>query len=197
MCAGVTVYKGIKETEARPGQFITIIGAAGGLGHLACQYARAMGLRVIAVDIGAEKKQFCQSLGVEQALDIAGDCQSVDHACQMIQEYTQGGSHAVLVAATEPSIYGKAVAMCRRKGTVVFLGIMGADAQVPIADLVLRRITIRGSNIGTRQDTREALDFAVRGLVNCHLSTAPLDQINDVYAKIKHGEVQGRVVLQI
>ena len=63
LCAGVTSYKGLKQTEARAGQFVTIIGAAGGLGHLAVQYAKAMGLRVIAVDVGKEKLEYCSQLG--------------------------------------------------------------------------------------------------------------------------------------
>lgn len=193
----MTVYKAIKETEARPGQFITIIGAAGGLGHLAIQYARAMGLRVIAVDLGADKKAFCESLGAELAFDLGGQLHSDEELAQRVVEYTGGGSHAVLLVATKPGIYSKGVAMCRRRGTVVCVGIMGADIHIPIPDLVLRCITVRGSNIGTRQDTREALDFAARGLVKVHVHTAPLDQINEVYSEMNQGHVKGRSVLQL
>jgi propanol-preferring alcohol dehydrogenase len=65
LCAGITVYKGLKESGARPGQTVAIVGAGGGLGSLAQQYARAMGLRVIAIDGGDEKRVMCEQLGAE------------------------------------------------------------------------------------------------------------------------------------
>lgn len=71
LCAGVTVYKALKESEARPGQFVLIVGAAGGLGHLAVQYARAMGYRVIGADVGDKKMDYLRSLGVELAVDVS------------------------------------------------------------------------------------------------------------------------------
>lgn len=197
MCAGVTVYKGIKETEARPGQFITIVGAAGGLGHLAIQYARAMGLRVIAVDRGAKKKEFCEQLGAELALDVEalGGHKQMQAA---VLAHTGGmGSHAVLLTATTPEVFSEVMPICRRMGVIVLLGVMGDDMKVPIPDMVLRRITIRGSNLGNRQDTREALDFAVRGLVKCQVVTRRFDQINEVYQKLNDGQVEGRVVLMM
>lgn len=191
MCAGVTVYKGIKETEARPGQFLTIIGAGGGLGHMACQYGKAMGLRVIAVDVSAEKKVFCESLGVELAIDISA-CS--DYAAA-VTAFTNGGSHAVLNLTTHPTSFKSAVQLCRRRGFVVCIGIADGDMALPIADLVQRRITVRGSIVGTRQDMREALDFAVRGLVRCHVTTAPLDEVNRVLDDLNQGRVTGRVVV--
>ena len=63
LCAGITVYKGLKESGARPGQTVAIVGAGGGLGSLAQQYAKAMGLRVIAIDSGDEKKKLCEEMG--------------------------------------------------------------------------------------------------------------------------------------
>jgi propanol-preferring alcohol dehydrogenase len=68
LCAGITVYKGLKESGAHPGQVVAIVGAGGGLGALAQQYARAMGLRVIAIDEGEEKRQLCQQQGAEVGL---------------------------------------------------------------------------------------------------------------------------------
>ena len=73
LCAGVTSYKALKEAEAQPGEFVTIVGAAGGLGHLAIQYAVAMGLRVIAMDVGADKLKYCESLGAEYTVDASSE----------------------------------------------------------------------------------------------------------------------------
>lgn len=72
LCAGITVYKGLKESGARPGQTVAIVGAGGGLGSIATQYAKAMGLRVIAIDTGDEKKQMClEKLGATSFVDFA------------------------------------------------------------------------------------------------------------------------------
>lgn len=71
LCAGVTVYKGLKESGARPGQTVAIVGAGGGLGSLAQQYAKVMGLRVIAIDGGDEKRAMCEKLGAEVCVYIS------------------------------------------------------------------------------------------------------------------------------
>lgn len=88
LCAGLTSYKGLKETEVKPGQFCTIVGAAGGLGHLAIQYAKAMGMRVGAIDVGEERLSYCKSLGA----DFVVDAKAPDAARQVIKA-TGGGSH--------------------------------------------------------------------------------------------------------
>lgn len=70
LCAGITVYKALKESGARPGQWVAIVGAGGGLGSMAQQYAKAMALRVIAIDAGDEKRAMCMELGTEVGLDV-------------------------------------------------------------------------------------------------------------------------------
>eukprot|EP01035_Chromulina_nebulosa_P022769 gene22769-29480_t len=91
MCAGVTSYKGIKETETKAGNFLCIVGAAGGLGHLAVQYGKAMGLRVIAVDLGQDRIDYCKSLGAEFGIDIANASTTSrgQTAAAAVQEYTE------------------------------------------------------------------------------------------------------------
>ncbi len=100
LCAGITVYKGLKESDVRPGQTVAIVGAGGGLGSLACQYAKAMGLRIIAVDAGDEKKEMCQKLGADEFVDFSKSSDVVKD----VQAATEDGfgPHAVLlVAVTE------------------------------------------------------------------------------------------------
>lgn len=188
----MTSYKALKETEALPGQFVTIIGAAGGLGHLAIQYAKAMGLRVIAMDVGAKKIQFCKSLGAEFAVDA-----SAPNAADQVKEITDGGSHGVVVFATHPSAFQSAISMCRPRGTIACVGLPAGTFACPIVDVVLNRITIRGSIVGTRQDAKEAVGFASRGLIHCSVETDTLENINSVFARLRNGEVEGRVVLNI
>jgi len=100
LCAGITVYKGLKESGARPGQTVAIVGAGGGLGSLAQQYARAMGLRIIAIDTGDEKKKMCEGLGAHAFVDFLASKDVVKD----VQAATPDGlgPHAViLVAVTE------------------------------------------------------------------------------------------------
>lgn len=196
MCAGVTSYKGIKETDTKPGDFLTVIGAAGGLGHLAVQYGKAMGLRVIAVDLGADKIEYCKSIGAEFGVDVSASNGGKTPA-QVVEEYTNGGSHGVLCLATHTSAFQAAVGMARRKGTAVFVGLPKGGFDCPIFEIVLKRVSLRGSIVGTRQDMAEALGFAERGQVTCSVELAKLEDVNEVYARMKKNQINGRVVIQM
>ena len=188
LCAGVTVYKGLKVSEARPGQWVVISGI-GGLGHVAVQYAKAMGLRVAAVDISDEKLELAKKYGAE----VVVNAQKEDPAAA-IQEKV-GGAHAVLVTAVHPAAFGQAIGMARRGGTIVFVGLPPGDFPAPIFDIVLKGLTIRGSIVGTRQDLAEAIDFYDRGLIHPNISVRSLDEINAVMDELRQGRVDGRVVV--
>ncbi|WP_404320593.1 alcohol dehydrogenase AdhP [Arthrobacter luteolus] len=189
LCAGVTVYKGLKMTEARPGQWVVISGI-GGLGHIAVQYAKAMGLRVAAVDIAEDKLALAREFGAEVTVNALDE-----DPVEAIQAQT-GGAHGVLVTAVHPSAFGQAIGMARRGGTIVFNGLPPGDFPAPIFDIVLKGLTIRGSIVGTRQDMVEALDFYDRGLIHPKITTRPLEDINDVLDELAAGRIDGRVVVQ-
>ena len=191
LCAGVTTYKGIKETEARPGQWIAISGI-GGLGHIAIQYAKAMGLHVAALDVGAEKLALAKSLGAE----IAVNALDADAAAQIVK-LTGGGAHGVLVTAVSPSAFRQSSNIVRRGGTVSFVGLPPGEFATPIFDVVLKRITMRGSIVGTRRDLAEAVSFAAEGKVRAHIHKAKLSDINKVFADLKSGTVDGRIVIDL
>lgn len=188
LCAGVTVYKALKVTGVRPGQWVAISGI-GGLGHIAVQYAVAMGMRVIAIDIADDKLELAKKHGAEIALNAKG----ADPG-QVIQEQV-GGTHGVLVTAVHPSAFGQAISMTRRGGTIVFNGLPPGEFPAPIFDIVLKGLTIRGSIVGTRQDMEEALDFYARGLIHPTFSKRPLGDINAVLDEMHHGKIDGRVVI--
>ena len=188
LCAGVTTYKGLKETNARPGEWVVISGAGGGLGHVAIQYAKAMGLHVAAVDLGPEKAALARMLGAE----IAIDAQRQDPATEIQKQI--GGAQGVLVTAVSTMAFKQAIGMLRRGGTCVLNGLPPGEFPVSIFDLVLNGYTIRGSIVGTRLDLEEALSFAAEGKVKAIIETQPLESINDVFQRLKTGKVNGRVV---
>lgn len=121
LCAGITVYKGLKESGARPGQTVAIVGAGGGLGSLACQYAKAMGLRIIAIDGGDEKKEMTAKLGAESYIDFSTSQDVVKDVQAATPDGT--GPHAVLLVTVSEKPFQQAAEYVRPRGTVVLLGL--------------------------------------------------------------------------
>lgn len=190
LCAGVTTYKGLKETEARPGEWVAISGI-GGLGHVAVQYAKAMGLHVAAIDIGPDQLALAARLGA----DLVVDGRDSDAIARLIRE-TGGGVHGVLVTAVSTAAFAQAIGIVRRRGTVALVGLPPGDFPLPIFPVVLKRITVRGSIVGTRQDLAEAIAFAAEGKVRANVTVEPLEAVNDVFARMEAGRIEGRVVLK-
>lgn len=191
LCAGVTTYKGLRETEARPGEWVAISGV-GGLGHVGIQYAKAMGLHVAALDVSPDKLELAREAGA----DVAVDARDADAAAQVVAA-TGGGAHGVLVTAVSPPAFAQALSLVRRNGTVSLVGLPPGDFPTPIFDVVLKRITIRGSIVGTRRDLDEAIAFAAEGKVKAEVTRAPLAAINNIFARLKAGTVEGRMVLDL
>jgi propanol-preferring alcohol dehydrogenase len=189
ICAGLTSYKGIKETQAKPGDWIVVSGI-GGLGHLAVQYAKAMGLHVCAVDIDDGKLAHAQRLGAD-AIVNAKAMDTVD----IVKKITGGGAHGVLITAPSLVAFKQAVGMTRKWGTCVLVGLPPGEFPTPLFEVVANCITIRGSFVGNRMDMAEALAFAAEGKVKADIELQPLSAINDVFERLKKGEVPSRVVL--
>jgi alcohol dehydrogenase, propanol-preferring len=189
ICAGVTTYKGIKQSEAKPGEWIAISGA-GGLGHLAIQYAKAMGLLVCAVDIDDGKLAHAKRLGA----DLVFNAKDGDPAAAL-KKQTGGGAHGVLITAPSLIAFKQGVAMTRKRGTCVLVGLPPGEFPVPLFDVVANCVTIRGSFVGTRQDMAEALSFAAEGKVKADIELQPLLSINQVFERLERGDVPSRVVL--
>jgi propanol-preferring alcohol dehydrogenase len=188
LCAGVTVYKGLKVTDTRPGEWVVVSGI-GGLGHMAVQYARAMGLHVAAVDVDDRKLELARRLGAA----VTVNARSIDPAAYLKKEI--GGAHGVLVTAPSPKAFEQALGMVRRGGTVALNGLPPGTFPLPIIDMILRGITLRGSIVGTRLDLQEALNLSGEGAVKATVQTARLEDINDVFERLQTGQVEGRVVI--
>ncbi len=189
ICAGITTYKGIKETETKPGEWIVISGA-GGLGHLAIQFGLAMGLQVCAVDIDDGKLAHAKRLGAHFTVNArAGD------PVAAVKQATGGGAQGVLITAPSLSAFKQGVGMTRKCGTCVLVGLPPGEFPVPLFDVVANCVTVRGSFVGTRQDMADALAFAAAGKVKAEIELQPLSAINEVFRRLEHGEVAARVVI--
>jgi propanol-preferring alcohol dehydrogenase len=190
LCAGVTVYKGLKETEVKPGEWVVISGI-GGLGHMAVQYAKAMGMHVAAVDVNDDKLGLATSLGAEIALNA----KDTDVAAEM--QRLVDGAQGALVTAVSPRAFEQAFDMLRARGTMSLVGLPPGKMSLSIFHTVLKRITIRGTIVGTRQDLEEALAFAGDGAVSTHFSWDRLENINDIFARMEDGKIDGRIVVKM
>lgn len=190
LCAGVTTYKGIKETDTKPGDWLAISGI-GGLGHVAVQYAKAMGLHIVAVDVSEEKLALARKFGA----DIAISASTPDLASEVSR--MTGGVHGALVTAVSAPAFAQCLSLLRPKGTMSLVGLPPGTFALPIFDVVLKRLTIRGSIVGTRQDLAESLAFAAEGKVTAQTETSPLQNINAVFSQLKANSVRGRVVLAV
>ncbi|KAF8879660.1 mannitol-1-phosphate dehydrogenase [Gymnopilus junonius] len=193
LCAGLTVYRALKYSETNASDWVVIPGAGGGLGHLAVQYAKYIGRRVIAIDTGDEKEKLCQDLGAEHWIDFAKTKDIVAD----VKKLTGGrGAHAALVTTALPSGYTQAVDYLRPGGHLMAVGLPAkAHFNAGIFDVVFKSLTIHGSYVGNRQDAVEAIEIAASGAVKCHYMTKKLSDIEQVYDDLRKGTIAGRVVL--
>ncbi|KAF9442535.1 mannitol-1-phosphate dehydrogenase M1PDH1 [Macrolepiota fuliginosa MF-IS2] len=187
LCAGLTVYKAIKTSGARIGQWVAIPGAGGGLGHLAVQYAVAQGLRVIAIDTGEKKKKLTLNLGAEKWIDFK---ESKDLVAD-VQAATGGpGPQVAIVATADQRPFTQAAMYLRNAGTLMVVGMPGGGA-------MLNSLKVIGSAIGNRQDADEAVAITALGKVKCQYETRKLEDLNTVFQEMEEGKISGRVVLKI
>ncbi|WP_342515299.1 alcohol dehydrogenase AdhP [Sporosarcina sp. FSL K6-1522] len=189
LCAGVTTYKALKVSGAKPGDWVAIYGI-GGLGHVALQYAKAMGFNVVAVDIADEKLELAKSLGADETVNGLKE-----DPVEAIQSRLGGVQASISVAVTKKA-FEQAYGSVKRGGTLVVVGLPNDELPIPIFNTVLNGVTVKGSIVGTRIDMKEALEFAARGKVKAQIETAPLSEINNIFKNMEQGKINGRIVLE-
>lgn len=198
LCAGVTVHAALKKAEIKGGQYVVVMGAGGGLGHIACGIAsKGLGARVIGIDHGS-KKAVAEESGAEFFIDFT---QTKDVAAEVMKLTDGLGAHGVLVLTASNAAYGQAPTFLRFGGTAVCVGIPEGDL-VPIASaspaaLIFKELKICGSAVGGRLDAIETLDFARRGAAKTHYRTAKLEDLAQVFQDMEDGKIEGRVVLEL
>ncbi|OQE32321.1 hypothetical protein PENSTE_c001G07869 [Penicillium steckii] len=204
LCAGVTVYAALKRSNAKPGQFVTISGAGGGLGHIAVQLAsKGMGLRVIGIDHGS-KEELVKASGAEHFVDITQFPKDDNGAAlqKHVQSFTDGlGAHAAVVCTAANAAYAQALPLLRFNGTLVCVGIPEhapqAIATAFPSSFINKHYTITGSAVGNRTEAIETLKFAARGIIQAHYRTEKMDALTSVFQEMAEGKLQGRVVLDL
>jgi propanol-preferring alcohol dehydrogenase len=179
-CAGVTTYKAVKSSGARSSDLVAVFGA-GGLGHLAVQYARITGASVVAVDVNAERLATARTLGAEHLIH-AGE----EDAAAALQRL--GGADVAISTAVTPSAFEQALGGLGRGGRLVCVGLPAHNAmEVPIFETVLGGLTIQGSIVGTHRDLEEVFALHARGLTRVLSAERSLDDVNDAVEQVLDG----------
>ena len=186
-CAGVTVYRALRQSGISRGQRLAIFGL-GGLGHLAVQIAREFGAEVTAVDISDEKLAHAKALGAAKALNnSAGDA---------VKEIRRaGGAHVALVCSAAKAAYDAAFGSLRPTGALLAVGLPAENICFPPILMAAGEVRIQASAVGTRKDLREVLALAAAGKIRCEVSARPLEFANDALELLRKGQVAGRIVL--
>jgi propanol-preferring alcohol dehydrogenase len=188
-CAGVTTYKAIKVAGVAPAETVAIFGI-GGLGHLALQYARIAGAFVIAVDITEPKLKLATELGADRVVNALET-----DPVEAIQKL--GGADVAVALAASPRPFEQAFASLRRGGRLVSVALPAEGTMsIPIFDLVLKGITIKGSIVGTRNDLAEVFRLHAAGRTKVVAAGRKLDDVNACMEEVLSSRVPARLVFE-
>lgn len=186
-CAGLTVYRALKQAGSLANRRLAIFGI-GGLGHFAVQLGRILGAEVIAIDVSDDKLRLAGELGAASALNARTD--------DVVKELRRkGGAHVCLVTSGSKAAYDTAFSCLRPTGTLLVVGLPAENISFPPILMTAREIRIQASAVGTRQDLREVLSLAVAGKLHCEVVARPLSAVNDVLDDLRRGQATGRIVL--
>jgi alcohol dehydrogenase, propanol-preferring len=189
-CAGVTTYKAVKLSGARPASLVAVFGI-GGLGHLALQYAKVFGASVVAVDVVDDKLQLARKLGADYTVNAL-----TEDPVQAIKDL--GGADAAIAVAVAPMAFEQAYRSLRRGGKLVFVALPADNAvQLPIFETVLNGITILGSIVGTRADLNEVFRLHAQGRTRVVREVRQLEEVNECFEDVEKGQVQARLVFDM
>jgi propanol-preferring alcohol dehydrogenase len=186
-CAGVTVYRALKNASVAAGQRVAVVGV-GGLGHLAIQVARAFGAEAIALDVAEDKLTLARALGASSAMN-ATDPQAIKSVRQL------GGVHVAVMASAAKAAFDTCLKCLRPGGTLSVVGLPAEPFSLSAFALVSGEFRVMGSAVGTRDDLHEILRLGAAGKVRCHTETKPMDEVNEVLRQMRNGTIAGRIVL--
>jgi alcohol dehydrogenase len=188
-CAGVTVFHGLRETRAHPGDRVAVLGV-GGLGHLGVQFARAMGFETVAVARGADKAADARDLGAHHYVDsTAGD---VAEALQAL-----GGVSVVLATAANSQAMADTVGGLLPRGELIVVGVTPDPLPISPMQLITPGLSVTGHPSGTARDVEETMQFAVQSGVRARVQELPLAQAAEAYAAMDEGRARYRMVLTV
>ncbi len=188
MCAGVTTFNALRNSGARPGDLVAVLGV-GGLGHLGIQYAARMGFRTVAIARGRDKEPLARRLGATEYIDS----QTTDPAAALAQ---LGGSKVVLATVTHGPAMGATVGGLAPHGRLMIVGAAESLETSPVL-LIMGRRSVEGWYSGTSVDAQDTLAFSVQSGVRPMNEVYPLERAAEAYDRMLSGQARFRVVLKM
>ena len=186
MCAGVTTYNCLRNSGARPGDIVAVVGL-GGLGHLGVQYAAKSGFNTVAIGRGKDKEALGRKLGASHYIDSAAQ----DPAAELQK---LGGAKVILATVTSEDAMKAVIGGLAPTGTLMIIGAV-PSLEVPAIQLLTRSQQVKGWYSGTSLDSQETLGFSVLSGVRSMNETFPLEKVNEGYDRMLKGTARFRVVL--
>jgi D-arabinose 1-dehydrogenase-like Zn-dependent alcohol dehydrogenase len=186
MCAGVTTFNCLRNSGARPGEVVAVIGL-GGLGHLGVQYAAKSGFNTVAIGRGKDKEPLARKLGAAHYIDTG----SQDPAAELQK---LGGAKVILATVTAADAMKQVIPGLATKGTLMIVGAV-PSLEVPALALLLKSQQVKGWYSGTSLDSQETLGFSVQAGVRSMNESYPLEQVNEAYTRMTEGKARFRAVL--
>jgi D-arabinose 1-dehydrogenase-like Zn-dependent alcohol dehydrogenase len=187
LCAGITTFNALRESGARPGDLVAILGI-GGLGHLGVQFARRMGFETVAIARGTDKERGARELGAHHYVDS-----TVADVAQALQAL--GGAQTILATVTASDAMSAAVGGLRPRGRMIVVGASADPMQISPFALIPGSTGVIGHASGSSKDSEDTLRFSVLQDVRPAIETYPLERAAEGYARMMSGDARFRVVL--
>ncbi|KAH9905657.1 GroES-like protein [Xylariomycetidae sp. FL2044] len=193
-CAGRTIWKAVLQADLQPGQWLAILGSGGGLGHIGIQFAKAMGLRVVGIDVGGGV-EFSREMGADVAIDAQiGNAQVIE---QVRSATGKKGVASTIILTDAPGSAILAAAITRTHGTVIQIAI-ALTAEMPVEDIIRRDIRVRGGLIASPDESRAMLRFMVQHGIKVKMEKFDgLSETNNLVEAVHDGKVQGKGVVVV
>jgi len=195
MCSASTIYTSIKDSGLEPGDWAVFPGAGGGVGMQGLQLAKAMGLRAVAIDTGADKKKLCLEMGAEHFIDFK---EEKDVPAKTVELCDGIGAHAVFVTAVQTYPNSLKFLGSRVGAKVMCIGLPPAGTchiDIEPNQMCFRKWSVQGTLVSNMRDVDKTLDFARRGLLKPIYTVYPLSQFDEAVQKLRRGEIAGRAVV--
>lgn len=187
LCAGVTTYNALRNSDARPGDVVAVIGV-GGLGHLGVQFAAKMGFHTVAIARGVDKEKLARQLGAHLYLDSAKQ----DVAAELTK---LGGAKTILATVPDSKAASAVIPGLAPRGTLIIIGVGAEPIQVSAMDLIPANRTVKGHASGAAIDSEDTLNFSVLSGVRPQIETMPLERASEAYEKMMAAKARFRMVL--
>ncbi|MFZ0694056.1 MAG: alcohol dehydrogenase [Alphaproteobacteria bacterium] len=187
LCAGITTYNAMRNSGARGGDLVAVLGI-GGLGHLAVQFAAKMGFNTVAIARGTDKESFARKLGADHYIDSEG--QNVAAELQKL-----GGAKLILATVTSAKAMSAVIDGLGVNGKLLVVGASMEPFEVSPIQLIGARRTIQGWPSGTAADSEDTMNFSALSGIRPMIETMPLERASDAYERMMSGKARFRMVL--